>query len=265
MVIALLTDFGTRDHYVATVKGVILGIAPTVTLIDITHEISAHDIRSGAFTLAACYADFPPETIFVCVVDPGVGSDRRAVAVPIDGRLFVGPDNGLIPMAVALRRLMDGATSAQQAIKGFEISNIELRRTPVSSTFHGRDIFAPAAAHLASGIPVESLGSRISDLVVLPLPSCTQAGSSMVGEVIHIDRFGNLVTNILNGSLPASFMAQVNAHDIDRSAVAYVDADDGVPFLIKGSSGLVEISIREQSASEMLCAAVGDPVSIKST
>ncbi|HEY2865866.1 MAG TPA: SAM-dependent chlorinase/fluorinase, partial [Pyrinomonadaceae bacterium] len=183
MPVALLTDFGTRDHYVAAMKGVILGINRKAVIVDITHEIEPQAIATAAFVLRACYREFPPATVFCCVVDAGVGSERRAIIVSTNGQFFVGPDNGLFSF------LYD---------KSCEITSIEndrYFRKPVSATFHGRDIFAPVAGHLSLGVPPNEFGPQVTDPVRLNDIVSTQLDEkTFEGAAIHIDHFGNIVT-----------------------------------------------------------------------
>ena len=185
-VIALLTDFGTRDWYVATLKGVILSRCPQARFVDITHEIPPQDVVAGAFTLAAAVPWFPPGTVFLAVVDPGVGSERALVAVSADGRYFIGPDNGVLALSVehAVRRRIVRLTTRRYWLPA------------ISRTFHGRDIMAPVAAYLAGGGSLRSLGTPIQRLTRLALPRVTRRGRVVQGAVVHIDAFGNLITNL---------------------------------------------------------------------
>ncbi|QQS34083.1 MAG: SAM-dependent chlorinase/fluorinase [Acidobacteriota bacterium] len=250
MAIALLTDFGTRDHFAASMKGVITGIAPNVPVFDITHEIPPGDIHSAAFTLFACFRDMPAGTVIVAVVDPGVGSNRRPIAVKADERFLVGPDNGIFSF------LLDTSTNA-------EVNLIERQFKPsadISKTFHGRDIFAPAAAHIALGTPIEELGRSVSDAVRLQCIYPENNGETMIGRVLHIDRFGNVITNVPASCLENVLTAEVNAEKIERTLQCYVDGESGELFLIAGSIGLIEISLNGASAATELGASVGDTV-----
>ena len=186
MLIALLTDFGLTDAYTGVLHGVIAGIAPQVRVIDLTHQLPPGDVRRAAFTLWQASLFFPAGTIFLCVVDPGVGTGRRGVALVWEDRVYVGPDNGAATYLV----VRDGAPLA------YELTAGEYRLDPVSSTFHGRDIFAPAAAHLASGLDPSRLGPNIQDLVLLTLPNLGHTGRTVRGEILHADHFGNCLTSI---------------------------------------------------------------------
>ena len=250
-VIALLTDFGTRDYYVAAMKGVILSIAPSAVIVDITHEIPPQDVRDAAYTLRACYRDFPAGTIFVAVVDPGVGSERRALVVESEGYFFVGPDNGVLGF------IFDDDARA------FELANDRYFRRPVSNTFHGRDIFAPVAAYLSLGIMAQEFGAPVSDPVRLAegRPSVVEGG--LEGEVIHIDRFGNLVTNVTSHDLPASYSVGINGMVIEKRCRFYAEANRGELFSIVGSAGFMEISIRDGSAAKELDVEAGNSIVVR--
>src|SRR4030095_14400209 len=185
-VIALLTDFGIRDHYAGTMKGVVLGICPDAALVDITHDIPAHDVRSGALELSASYKYFPPGTVFLVVVDPGVGSVRRGIAVESGDFRFVAPDNGVLPAVL----------DEHPQPRGVELSDRRYARPTVSRTFEGRDRFAPAAAHLAKGIDLHALGRQAGTIHRRDIPKVAADADRIAGEVLREDRFGNLITNI---------------------------------------------------------------------
>src|SRR5262245_32283700 len=190
--ITLTTDFGTRDWFVGTMKGVILGIKPRARVVDITHEIAPGDIRGGAFALMASCRYFPKGTLHVAVVDPGVGSRRRAIAVRTANSILIGPDNGVLSWALR------GETI--QSIR--QLENRRYFLEPVSRTFHGRDIFAPVAAHLSRGVALERLGRELHDLVRLPWPEPVKQREEIRGEIVYIDRFGNAITNIRGERIP---------------------------------------------------------------
>ena len=234
--ITLLTDFGTTDYFVGAMKGVILSINPQVVIADITHEIPAQDVAAGAFMLLAAYDTFPAGTIHVAVVDPGVGSARRAIVVSADEHLFVGPDNGIFAYIY----------DRHSSFAAFHITETKYFRHPVSNTFHGRDIFAPVAAALSNGVDPSSLGPRISDPVRLSWVSALQ--------VIHIDRFGNCVTNVTHEMFPEGASLLVSGTEIRAFRRFYADesGDADEPFLIWGSAGFLEISVNGGSAAEIL-------------
>jgi len=251
-VITLLTDFGTADYFVAAVKGVILTINPHVSIVDLTHEIPPQDIESGAFTLLTCYRDFPPDTIHMAVVDPGVGSLRRPVVVRAGHHYFVGPDNGLFSY------VYDSETSH----KTFHIANDEYFRADPSPTFHGRDIFGPVAAALSKGVKPRKLGPRIFDEVRLaPLSPVKNDKGKLRGRIIHIDRFGNCITNFTRAHLPngAQPELRVKRKVIREFRQFFAEGDDGL-FAIWGSAGFLELAINGSSAASTLGAHRGDTV-----
>ena len=238
-VLALLTDFGTRDHYVAAMKGVILGIAPDATIVDITHEVSPQDVLGGALVLEGCVTCFPAGTVFLAVVDPGVGSPRRAIAGDAGGYHFVGPDNGVLSLAIA---------SAGRA-RVVTLTDPHYARPAVSRTFEGRDRFAPAAAWFATGVALDAFGPAIDDWTRIALPSVEHEGESLVGEVIHIDRFGNLMTNIRLDDVPVHVV--IEGIDVPGVATYSVVAPGALCALI-GSTGRLEIAVNGGSAAARL-------------
>lgn len=252
--LTLLTDFGTRDAYVAAMKGVILGIAPQARIVDITHDVAPQDVAEAAFTLAACWRCFPEGTVHVVVVDPGVGSARRAIAVAAGGHLFAAPDNGVLSMALA------GAAD----IEVVALENPRLFRQEISSTFHGRDIFAPAAAHLASGFPLEQAGPALAEIVRLPDSEPRSAGlDAWEGAVIAVDRFGNLITNV-PASLLAGRQARVSlcGEEILEVVQYYAQAPAGALVALIGSSGFLEVAVNQGSAAGRLGAGRGTAVRV---
>ena len=248
--ITLTTDFGTRDTYVAQMKGVIAGIAPDVRVIDGTHDIPAQDILAGAVALDSLVDAFPDGTIHVAVVDPGVGSQRAEVAVKTERFTLVGPDNGLFTLV--LDRYPPTAIVS--------LTNPDYHRDPVSATFHGRDIFAPVAAHLANGVPIKQLGEPTTTLVNLniPQPETTADGLSVL--TLTADRFGNLITNLtqhfFNNWLARTnadgAAASVKGHAIGPVRRTFTDVPPGEPVAYFGSSGRLELAIRNGSAKDAL-------------
>jgi S-adenosylmethionine hydrolase len=292
--ITLTTDFGTRDWFVGTMKGVILGLQPRATIVDLTHEIPAGDVRAGAFALTAGCRFFPKGTVHVAVVDPGVGSARRAIAVQTEKYFFVGPDNGVLSFALAREKI--------KAIR--QLTNEKFFLKNVSQTFHGRDLFAPVAAHLSRGVPIQRLGPALKDFVWLdwPRPRTTRAG--IQGEVVYIDRFGNAITNILNEMLQAAGartflsaatpgcstatkapMVYSSLHTAaDRNVRApravtwtvfakgkpicsvepfYQSVRTGQAVAVPGSSGFLEIAVNGGSAEETLGLKIGRCVELR--
>jgi S-adenosylmethionine hydrolase len=248
--IALLSDFGTRDWFVASMKGVILSINPAAVIVDITHDIPPGDIAAAAFNLLACHSSFPVGTIFVGVVDPGVGSRRAALAVRAGGYAFIGPDNGLFSLVI------DNYYKC-------EIRSIENRRCfqkEISSTFHGRDIFAPVGAYLSKGLAFGKLGPRLKTIAGLSMPSAARAiKKDIVGSVIYIERFGNAVTNIPSSLAIQASRIRVKGHTIPLCG-CYSDVAKGKPVAVAGSCGFVEISVNSGNAAKKMNLSIGDKV-----
>ncbi|MGC2238232.1 MAG: SAM-dependent chlorinase/fluorinase [Pyrinomonadaceae bacterium] len=253
MVIALLTDFGTQDYFAGAMKGVILSINPNAKIVDITHEIPPQDIRAAAFTLRACCKDFPEKTIFVAVVDPGVGSNRKAILVETGRYYFIAPDNGLLSFI----------SDKEKDFRVFELANEKLFHHPISRTFHGRDIFAPVAAHLSVGVKPNECGRELEDFIRFETAKPKKiSGEKIEAEVIHIDRFGNLITNLKREDLPENFSVEINGKIIDKLQNFYVEAKNGEIFMIFGSAGFLEIAASQDSASKLLNTTVGERVSV---
>lgn len=256
--IALITDFGLDDYFVGAMKGVILSINPQAAIIDITHTIRPQDIRSAAFTLAACRWDFPKGTIFAAVVDPGVGSQRRAILAEAENRLFVAPDNGLLSL------ILNDAREPGETARVSELKNERYFRHPISRTFHGRDVFAPVAAHLSKGVEPGDFGPEITDFVCFPAsrPHINDRGG-IEAEIIHIDRFGNLITNLRADDLPERFEMQIGGRGINRLTEFFAEAAKGEIFAIIGSAGYIEIAVNRDSAARLLAARTGNKVLVK--
>lgn len=256
-IITLTTDFATHDWFVGTMKGVILGIAPHATIVDITHEIPPGDIRAGAFALAASHRFFPKGTVHVAVVDPGVGSERRALAVQTANCFFVGPDNGVLSLALAREKI--------KSIR--HLSNDAFFLKPVSRTFHGRDIFAPVAAHLSRGVAIKKLGPRLEDFVKLDWPRLRFRDGKIEGEIVRVDRFGNLITNIdaenlrVFGDKPCEVFAKRKR--LCPIAPFYGAVRVGRPLAVLGSTGFLEIAINGASAADKFRLRVGDAISLR--
>jgi S-adenosylmethionine hydrolase len=250
-VIALLTDFGTKDYFVGALKGVITSINPNANVVDITHEIEPQNIASADFTLRVCYKSFPKQTIFVAVVDPGVGSNRKAILVETDDYYFIAPDNGLLSFVF----------NGRDEFKVFEVTEDRFFAENVSATFHGRDVFAPAAAHLSNGIKCDDFGNRTTDFVIRNenLPRKI-AVNRIEAEVIHIDRFGNLITNLTPENLPHEFVVEVNNTNISKMLNYFAEAEKSELFTIVGSANFLEIVAFRDSAADIIGAKIGQKV-----
>jgi len=271
--IALMTDFGIDDPYVGVMKGVMRGIAPDAGFIDITHTITPQGVREAAFDLMHTYAFFPKGTVFLVVIDPGVGSTRKPIAVTAGDYTFVAPDNGVL--SYVLRQF--------EFYAAHELSNTAYQLPKVSRTFHGRDIFAPAAAHIAAGVDLSSFGVALDEIVKLPAPTLDVERSVVKGEVLHVDRFGNIITSIGRlswvdgermtlssqfGDLPdvpiiaSGARTRVNDHELMGIQQAYSDVRRGELVVLMGSSGYLEISVNQGHAAERLDITVGDRVEL---
>ncbi|MBV8846336.1 MAG: SAM-dependent chlorinase/fluorinase [Bryobacterales bacterium] len=255
--ITLTTDFGTKDHFAGVIKGVIAGIAPNARVVDITHEITPYDLNEGAFVIAEAWRWFPKGTIHVAVVDPGVGSARRPIVVEAGGHRFVGPDNGVFTPVYA---------AGPHKIR--EIENSKLMLPYISRTFHGRDIFAPAAAHLANGVALARFGKWVRDPVLSAVLEPVKKGSRCwSGRILKVDRFGNLITNFRLGHRPdigvRRFELRIGSRRIARLARNYAETEMGEVFAIEGSSGYLEISANQDSAALKLGCGPGAPVDLE--
>lgn len=255
-VIAMLTDFGTRDHYAGTMKGVALGICSDVTLVDISHDIGAHDVLGGALELAAAYRYFPAGTIFLVVVDPGVGSTRRGIAADTGDYAFVAPDNGVLTAVL----------DEHPAKRIVELTERKYTRPTVSRTFEGRDRFAPAAAWLAKGIDITALGRTAGPIYRLDIPRPIVGDDSIDGQVLRVDRFGNLITNVdrrtfeklANGPLEI----RIGDHQVSRVVSTYTDATAGEICALFGSTDHLEVAANGANAAEALDLRRGAPVHV---
>jgi len=257
-IITLLTDFGTKDHYVASMKGVILNINPQCILIDITHQVNPHDIQKGAFLLANTYSYFPKGTIHLSVVDPGVGGGRKAILLVTQNYFFVGPDNGLFTLI-----------AQREKVKQVVVLTKRKYFLPkVSMTFHGRDIFAPVAAHLSLGIKPKVFGYEIGSLEELEFEKPIIKERKLLGEILHIDTFGNLVSNIDEEKLFRFIQSRPFVIRAGREAIyglkkGYWEGKKGELIALLGSGGFLEISVREGNAQKMLGVKRGDTIKIQ--
>jgi S-adenosylmethionine hydrolase len=254
--ITLTTDFGTSDHFAGTMKGVILGIQPAAQIVDITHDVQPFEIPDGAFTIAQAYRYFPKRTIHVVVVDPGVGSTRRPLLAEVAGQFFVAPDNGVLSMVFS-----------QGKPKVRHITNTRYFLQHVSRTFHGRDVFAPVAAHLASGVAPARFGKLIDDYLRLTFHQPTHTGKRIwTGTVLKIDRFGNLITNLhidqFSNLETRPFQLLAGIHPITRLALTFTECPPGELFVLVGSSGYLEVAVNQGSAAKALGCGAGSPVEL---
>jgi len=256
-IVSLLSDFGLRDPYVAEMKAVILSICPTVRLVDLSHEIEKFNVRMGAFVLASAASYFPNGTVHVAVVDPGVGTERRAIIVETERSFLVGPDNGLLMLA-----------AQRQGIKHvYAIQNPKLMLPRISRTFHGRDVFAPAAAHLAKGYSPTDFGPEIHDYVYPKFARKTVKDREIIGEVIHIDDFGNVITNVSSEDLKGlgiregeQLQVKLGKKDLKlKLCRAYGEVEPQSPLAIIGSHDFLEVSVNLGNASSTFKVKVGDP------
>ncbi len=253
-IVTLITDFGTRDGYVGEMKGVLLERCPTAQLVDVTHDIDPGNVWGAAWVLGRVWDRFPAGTVHLVVVDPGVGGDRRAVIVERGGRWFVGPDNGLISRAIP------GETSGARSIDPEALDLV-----PASTTFHGRDLFAPAAAWLAGGGDPERMGEAVdaSALVRLDFPAPERTGAAVRGHVAHVDRFGNLISDIPGAWVSPTALVEVGGEEVSGLRNHYGAAEDGELLALIGSGATLEIAVRNGSAAARLSAGRGDRVNVR--
>lgn len=255
-VITLTTDFGLQDYYVSAMKAAILGIAPEVRLVDISHEIPSQDIMAGSWILNNSAMLFPPGTVHTVVVDPGVGTDRKPIALKIEDQFFVGPDNGIFSLL-----------TAEKDFKAVRLSNEKYWRSNPSNTFHGRDIFAPVAAHLSQGVELAELGESLDDLVTYRWSVPIADKDGLEGMVIHIDKFGNLITNLPDTLIEdvikdKSVKIYVGNTILDEIITTFGSVTEGEPAAYIGSSGMLEIGINKGNAEKMLGVQKGAQISL---
>ena len=257
-IITLTTDFGMKDPYVAEMKAAVLGIYPEATLIDISHEIKKFNIQMGAYILSAATDYFPKGTIHVAVVDPGVGTIRRSILIQTKQSFLIGPDNGLLSLA-AERAGIEHI---------YEISNPCFMLPVISSTFHGRDIFAPVAAHLAKGVAAFEVGPEVNEIVRPEFAKSVTGKESIMGKVLHLDGFGNIITNITKAKISSlAFCPQLDIKLSGRKVrlkfyKTYGEAKPAEPFALIGSHGYLEIAVNQSSAAEKFEAKLGDKITV---
>jgi S-adenosyl-L-methionine hydrolase (adenosine-forming) len=250
MIITLTTDFGLSDPFVGIMKGVILAISPNAQLVDISHDISSYNIAEAIFVVESMYRYFPRGTVHIVVIDPGVGSSRRPLAAAARGHLFVAPDNGVL--------------STVLETEAYHIKNDRLFLNSVSQTFHGRDIFAPVAAHLAGGTPIDLVGPRIRDFVRKPFPTPRHIGGKIIGSVLWIDKFGNVITNVRRSDLSTNFTIRVGGLPIERLCANFSEGEPGEFVAIEGSTGYIEIALNRGSAADRLQITSGAEIEVES-
>jgi S-adenosylmethionine hydrolase len=259
--ITLLSDFGLKDPYVAEMKAVMLFICPNASIVDVSHEINKYDMRMGAYVLARAAPYFPEDTVHVAVVDPGVGTERRPIIVATEHSMYVGPDNGILMLSAQ----KDGIKSVH------EITNPKYMLKKISNTFHGRDVFSPAAAYLAQGVPVSDFGPEISDPFVPSFAQPIIREREIRGEVIYIDGFGNVVTNITEEHLKVMnikkgqyFTVALNGKDVvTKLCSAYGEVPANTPLIVVGSSSFLELAVNQGDAYSIFGAKTGDKVVLK--
>lgn len=252
--VTLTTDFGVRDSYVAAMKGVMLGLVRDLQIVDVTHDIEPQDIAGGAYHTSTLIGLFPPDAIHVVVVDPGVGSNRHPIILQTEAGYYVAPDNGV------LTPVLDGTVVRDARV----ISDLRVMRPTVSATFHGRDVFAPAAGHLALGEPLSHFGPPVEAPVRLPLWDVLRGDGSVRGQIVHIDRFGNAITNLSVADLPdaSRLVVTIGSTRIEGLSRTYSDVDADQVLALIGSQDTVEISLNGGNASERLSLTRGDAVEV---
>lgn len=242
-IITLTTDFGLKDHYVGVMKGVMLSVNENARPVDVTHCIDSHDVRAGSFIIGNSYRYFPEKTVHLVVVDPGVGSERRPIAVLADGHFFVGPDNGVFSSVIR----------SCEDFSAREIKNLDYCLKEINSTFHGRDIFAPVAAHLSLGVPFSEIGPQVHNPEVLPRDGYSVKGNEIRGTVVYTDKFGNLVTSIPTEAVGdrSGVSVTVGGKRIAGISESYSSVESGEILAVGGSCGYIEISVNQDRACDI--------------
>lgn len=271
-IITLTTDFGLADSYVGTMKGVILGINPDAAIVDVTHEVPPQDVRAGAYALDAAWDAFPPGTVHLAVVDPGVGTERLPIAACGPGATFVGPDNGTLSYVLAragaprpdAAPFVPASVTLPDGWSAYHLTERAYWREPVSSTFHGRDIFAPVAAHLSAGLAPSALGPRLTHVTAFAVPVAVESDGRIEGCVQHVDRYGNLVTNIGEALLSAAdgaLTVGIGGREVTGLSTSF--QGEGPLVAVIGSGGWLEIAVPNGSAARELAAGIGDAVVVR--
>lgn len=262
-VITLLTDFGLRDAYVGTMKGVILRALPEARIVDLSHDVAPQDVRGAAFILESAYRYFPAGTVHVAIVDPGVGGPRRIVAAEAGQWIFLGPDNGVLSCAIGRAGLIRAVEVGEEAIRRAQLAALPEGEAE-SATFHGRDRFAPLAAAIAGGLDLKGLGPPTEAFMKLELPEPERSVDKTRGEVIYVDRFGNLITNLRPEHLPDGVpVFELAGKRIEGLSRYYAERKRGELLALVGSTGRIEIAVRDGSAAERLAAGIGAKVLVE--
>jgi S-adenosylmethionine hydrolase len=265
-IVSLLTDFGLEDAYVGIMKSVILSRCRNCVLIDLSHNVAPQNVRGAAYLLWTAQPYLPSGTVSLVVVDPGVGTKRRPIAVAAPQGYFVGPDNGFLSYVLAEAGAQAHGTnliSLPLEWRAVVLTNEEFWLKPVSNTFHGRDIFAPAAAALAAGVPLERLGSPVNAIVAFPFPRPSHDGDAIHGQVIHVDHFGNLISDIRARDLPPQFTVTVASYTVEGPATSYQSGNTQSLVALVGSAGLLEIAAPNGHAASMLGITIGAPLEVR--
>ena len=252
-IITFTTDFGLRDYFVAAMKGVILSVNPDVKLVDISNLIPPQDIFTGAFTLSKAWSYFPYGTVHLAIVDPGVGAARKGIVVDAGGHFFVSPDNGILSYVF----------EENPGFEAFEITAEHYYRKPVSATFHGRDIYSPIAAWISKGVPPHQIGIELKDPFRLHLPAIQKMKENLIqGQILAVDRFGNLITNLKPVDVPGAYKILAGHREITVIHETYQEGTQGEVFIVPGSTGYLEIAVKDGSAASVLKIQAGAPIGV---
>ena len=252
-IITFTTDFGLSDHVVAAIKGVILSVNPDAKLVDISNLIPPQDIFTGAFTLGKAWSYFPYGTVHLAIVDPGIGTARKGLAVDAGGHLFVSPDNGILTYVF----------EENPGFEAYEITAEHYYRRPVSSAFHGRDIYAPIAAWISKGVPLHQIGDRLQDPLRLQLPAIQRVKDTLIqGQILAVNRFGNLITNLKPTDVPCAYKILAGQREITSIRRTYQEGAPGEVFVVPGSTGYLEIAVKDGSAASVINIKAGSPVGV---
>ena len=252
-IITFTTDFGLRDHFVAAMKGVILSVNPDAKLVDISNLVPPQDIFTGAFTLSKAWSYFPYGTVHLAIVDPGVGAARKGLAVDAGGHFFVSPNNGILTYVF----------EEHPGFEAYEITAEHYYRRPVSSAFHGRDIYAPIAAWISKGVPLHQIGDRLQDPLRLQLPAIQRVKDTLIqGQILAVNRFGNLITNLKPADVPRTYKILAGQREITSIRRTYQEGAPGEVFVVPGSTGYLEIAVKDGSAASVINIKAGSPVGV---